>query len=78
MIESIFKVLGAALSIASDEIKTKYQDKYLELKKDYHEEMDQPDNYRSQLALDRIERELRDLADSFAYSVTGANPAPKP
>jgi hypothetical protein len=77
MVDSVFKLLGAALSIWESKEKTKYQDEYLRLKKEWRDEMDQPDDYRSQLAIDRIERELRDLASSFSYSITGANPTSK-
>lgn len=76
MIDSIFKILGAGIQLLSDKERTKYQDTYLRLKKEWNDEMDQPDDYRSQLSLDRIERELRDLGDSFAYSVSGKNPTP--
>jgi hypothetical protein len=78
MTQILFKVLGAALSIWESKEKTKYQDEFLRLKKEWHEENDQPDHYRSQLALDRIERELRVLSESFAYSVTGTNPSNQP
>lgn len=75
MIQELIGVLNAGLSLWDSKEKTKYQDQYLRLVREWNEEMDQPEDYRSQLALDRIERELRQLARSFTYSV-GAKNAP--
>lgn len=69
MIDSIFKILGAALSIWESKEKTKYLDRYMELKKDWYEEYNKPEKIRSDARLDFLESELRILGDSFAASV---------
>jgi hypothetical protein len=73
MFQTIAELLSAGLQLWASTEKTKYQDAYIRLMKEYRDEMAQPENYRSQLALYRIELELRDLARSFTFAVTGQN-----
>lgn len=62
-----FRILEKGLSLWQSKEKRKYLDRVLELKKDWYEEFDRPD--RSQLALDKIERELRLIAETFASNL---------
>ncbi len=78
MVESILAVLGAALSIWDHKEKTKYVDKYMSLKKDYHEEYSKPVFERSDAVLDDIEFQLRLLCSGFATAVGTSDPTPKP
>lgn len=59
----IFSILEKGLSLASDKEARKYLDRVIRLKKEWHEEFNRQD--RSQLNLDRIERELLILAETF-------------
>lgn len=69
MVESIFAVLAAGLSIWSSKEKTKYIDKLIKLKRDYYEEINKPFERRDNARIDNLEFELRILGDSFAASV---------
>jgi hypothetical protein len=64
----VFKILEKGLSIWASKEATKYLDQVIKLKKEWHKEYMRSD--RSQLALDRIENELRIIAETFA-SVPG-------
>lgn len=64
MIDSIFKILGAGLSIWESKEKTKYLDKYLELKRDYYEELNK--DMCDDAVLDHIEHELLILGEAFS------------
>jgi len=63
LINLVFEVLGAGLSLWNNKEKRKYIDKLIKLKKDYYEE------YNKELCdhaiLDNIEFELRTLCKSF-------------
>jgi len=69
MIETILKLLGAGLQLWGDKEKHKYIDKMLELKKEWHEEYSKPVGVRDNVRLDRIDRELCQLCDTFASAV---------
>ena len=66
MIGALFRVLGAGLDLWAHKEKHKYIDKLLKLKKDWYEEINRPLEARDNAALDRIERELRELGEAFA------------
>lgn len=66
MLELLFKVLGAGLSIWESKEKNKYIDKLIELKKDYYEEFNKGAGHRSNAVLDNIELELRLIAEVFS------------
>lgn len=68
MLEILFKVLGAGLSIWDSKEKTKYTDQLIQLKKDFYEEFNKGPGHRSNAVLDNIERELLILAEVFASS----------
>ncbi len=78
MFESILKVLGAGLTLWSDKEKSKYQDKYIKLKRAIYEEENKPANERSDAVLDNLAFELCLLGDSFSARVGEQNPTPKP
>lgn len=67
MIESVFKLLGAGLSIWDNKERTKYQRKFMKLKEDYYDESnkDRPDH----AVLDNLEWKLQLLSKTFATSV---------
>lgn len=67
MVSAILSILGAGLSLWSSKEKTKYQDRYLKLRKRYYEEekKDRPDH----AVMDNIEFELFELSESFAAAV---------
>lgn len=77
MIELIFKILGTGLSLWETKEKTKYQDKYIALKRAYYEELNKPDEERSDAVLDNLEFELRILCNSFSTEVGSKNVAVK-
>jgi len=74
MLEILFKVLGAGLSIWESKEKNKYIDKIIELKRDYYSEFNKGPGYRSNAVLDNIERELLIIAEVFA-SAAGSKDA---
>jgi hypothetical protein len=73
MIEAFLSVLAAGLSLWDHEEKTKYRDKYLELRKKWYEEFNKPEDIRSDAVLDNIELELRLIGEAFSTSVIGKN-----
>lgn len=68
MLELFLKVFAAGLELWDDKEKHKYIDRLLELKKEYYNEFNKPDDQRSDAVLDNITFELRILGDSFASS----------
>lgn len=66
MFESLVKTLGVALSIWEHHEKTKYIDKLVRLKREYHEEINKPFGSRDNNVLDHLEFELRLLSDAWA------------
>ena len=84
MIDQIFRVLGAGLEVWNHHLKTKYQNKYYKLKKEYWEEVNKPmlpygadvddrkfdsSKFRDLAKLDNIEFELNLLVDSFENEI---------
>jgi hypothetical protein len=70
MTESIIKLLEVGLSLWLSKEKTKYQDKFLKLKREYYEEFNKDPAVRSDAVLDNVRFELRILADSFALAAS--------
>lgn len=68
MIGELLAVLGAGLSLWNHKEKTKYQDRFIQLKRDLYEEQNKPADRRSDARLDELTFELRLLAGSFAAS----------
>ena len=75
MIDSLFKVLGSALSIWESKESRKYIDKLVALEKEYYAEInkDRPDMAR----LDIINSELRFLGEAFNSKVKASNSVDK-
>lgn len=67
MLNSIFKLLGSALSIWEHENASKYLEQSYKLKKQYDEENDKQRPDRN--VLDRIERDCLRLADLVAFEI---------
>jgi len=67
MIDSLFKVLGSALSLWESKEQRKYVDHLMQLKKEWYAEynLERPDMAN----LDNIEFELRVLSDAFSAKV---------
>jgi len=67
MVNTLLSILGAGLSLWDSKEKTKYQDKYLKLRKRYFDEekKERPDH----AVLDNLEFELYELSESFAAEV---------
>lgn len=73
MVTLVLGVLEQGLRLWNSHESTKYLDKLLKLKKDWHEEYNKPLDERSDNALDDIEFELRILADSFIQASQAPN-----
>lgn len=73
MVTLILGVLEQSLKLWNSHESTKYLDKLLKLKKEWHEEYNKPLSERSDNALDDIEFELRILADSFIQAAQAPN-----
>lgn len=69
MTELLLKVIGSALSIWDSKEKTKYEDQYNKLMRDWYEEINKPDDIRSNAVLDNIEFELRLFGDRFSAAI---------
>jgi len=78
MFESLAKALAAGLSLWESKEKTKYQDKLMNLRRDYREEFNKPVGERSNAVLDNLKFELCLLGNSFSSSVGAADPVSKP
>lgn len=74
MIETLFNVLNAGLSLWLSKEKTKYVDKLISLRKDFYEEYKKPADRRSDAVLDDIEFQLRILSIAFSSTVGAENP----
>jgi len=61
------KILEQGLKLWNTKEGRKYLDRVIKLKKEWYEEYSRTD--RSQLALDRIQNELRIIAESFATNL---------
>lgn len=75
MVDTILKIVLAALSIWESKEKTKYQDRVLELRKRYYEENAKPAGERNDAALDFWRFELLSLADSIAAEIARSHAA---
>lgn len=73
MVESIFAILGAALSIWDSKEKTKYIDRLIYLKKKYRDEFNKPENIRDNAVIDNVRFEIKLLCDSAAARLDKAN-----
>lgn len=73
MIDSILKIIGAALSIWESKEKTKYADELKKLKTQYYEELKKEPIFRDSAVLDDVLLRLRILSDSVASAITGTN-----
>lgn len=69
----VFGVLEAGLQLWASKEKTKYQDKYIQLKKDFYEEYNKDFSVRNDAVLDSVRSELFILCDSFATAVKAEN-----
>lgn len=69
-----FSVVEQGLKLWNTKEGRKYLDRVIELKRDWHEEFRRSD--RSQMSLDKIERELQIIAAAFANSA-GAGKDPE-
>ena len=78
MLEALFRALEAGLSIWNRENARKYLDKLIQLKKDWYEEYNKPDNERDHAVLDNIEFELRLISSAFYTEAGTANTVSKP
>lgn len=76
MTELVLKLLGAGLDLWVTKEKTKYQDKYIALKKAYYEESNKPDF--DDAVLDNIRFDLKLLCNSYLAELGKSNVAGKP
>lgn len=58
----VLGLLKVSIEAFNNERKDRFLKKYVKLEKEWYEEFNQPENYRSDLALDRIMLELEQLA----------------
>lgn len=73
MVQLILGVLEQGLKLWNSHESTKYLDKLIKLKKEWHEEYNKPLSERSDLALDNIESELRILGESFVQAAQASH-----
>lgn len=73
MVTLILGVLEQGLKLWNSHESTKYLDKLIKLKKEWHEEYNKPISERSDVRLDDIESELCILADSFIQAAQAPN-----
>jgi len=69
MIEALIGSLHAGLTLWKNKDARKYLDKLFDLKRDYYEEYNKPENERSNAVLDNIEHELCLIAEAFSSQV---------
>jgi hypothetical protein len=69
LINSVFAILGSALSIWEHHEKTKYVDRYVSLKRDYYEAINRPPETWNDARLDNIRFELQLLVDSVSTEI---------
>jgi hypothetical protein len=74
MFNLILGVLEQGLNLWNSKESTKYMDRLIRLKKDFHEEYNKPLDERSDIRLDDIEFELRVLAESFIQTTKSPDP----
>lgn len=73
MVELILGVLEQGLKLWNSHESTKYLDKLIKLKKEWHVEYNKPLSERSDVRLDDIDTELRLLATSFIEAAQAPN-----
>jgi hypothetical protein len=73
MVKLLMGVLEQGLIAWNSHERTKYLDKLIKLKKEWHEEYNKPLDIRSDQRLDDIESELRILAESFIEATRATN-----
>jgi len=73
MIDSLIKLLGVALSIWDSKEKTKYFDKWMNLKREYYAELGKPRDDRDNAVMDNILFELQLLVDAFSSKLATKN-----
>ncbi len=73
MFASFLKALASGLSLWESKEARKYVDRLEKIKREYYEEINKPDQERSDAVLDNLEFELRLLSDSFSTSVGESN-----
>lgn len=76
MVDSLFKVLFAGLSLWGSKERTKYLDEAIALKKAYYEEINKPFEERNNAALDDILAQLHRLTGTFSALVGEQNSGP--
>lgn len=69
MVDSIIRLLETGLMLWLSKEKTKYQDRLIELKRQYYEEDNKPYEKRDNAVLDNVRLELRLLGDSFCSEI---------
>ena len=67
--DAIFKALGAGLSIWEHKEKNRYKKKFLDLKQEYYNEYNKPDQERDDAVLDNIRHELHSLVEVFSSEI---------
>jgi hypothetical protein len=73
LVESVFAILGAALSIWDSKEKTKYIDRLIDLKTRYRKEANKPENIRDNAVLDNLRFDIKLLCDSAAARLSNQN-----
>jgi len=77
MVGTLLGILEAGLSIWASREKTKYQDRYIKLKREWYEEYNKPEDRRSDAELDRIEFDIRVLCLAVSAQIRAENTSPK-
>jgi hypothetical protein len=73
MFSALLDILAEALKLWNTKEKTKYQDRYLSLKRDYYAEQNKDADSRSDAVLDNLEFELRILGHAVAAGLREQN-----
>ncbi len=74
IVDSIFKALASLLSIVDEKLRTKYQDKIIDLRNRWYEEDKKPAGSRNDAYIDSLKFELRNIVDSFTSEIKPKNP----
>jgi hypothetical protein len=73
--QALAQALAAGLSLWEHKEKNKYNDKLIQLERDYYAEENKATSVRSDAVMDNLEFELRLLARAFAASARKQDPA---
>lgn len=73
MFEVYGKLLGSALGIWEHKEKNKYRDQWTSIMREYREEYNKDDGFRSDARLDELKFELYQLGDAFNSTVEQKN-----